>query len=79
MRPYTYRIKFTKTNEYYYGVRHSKNCDPSDLWVTYFTSSKTVKDLIKMHGKENFVTEIRKIFNTPAEATPRSVHNDTKK
>ena len=31
-------------NKWYYGVRYSKNCNPSEFWVTYFTSSKYVND-----------------------------------
>ena len=61
--PYTYRIKFLPTGEYYYGVRYAKNCHPSDLWIRYFTSSTKVKDLIRQYGKESFSYEIRKIFS----------------
>ena len=68
MLPYTYRIKFIPTGEYYYGVRFSKNCDPSDLWSTYFTSSKKVKNLIRKYGKDSFTTEIRKVFETSEDA-----------
>lgn len=62
--PYTYRVKFIPTGEYYYGVRYSKTCDPSDLWMTYFTSCKKVHKLIEEFGKDSFTTEIRKIFET---------------
>ena len=61
--PYTYIIKCVPEGIYYYGVRYAKNCSPSDLWVTYFTSSKYVKNLIDKYGKECFIFEIRKIFN----------------
>lgn len=66
--PFTYLIKNKTTNMCYYGVRFAKNCNPSSLWTTYFTSSKLVKELIKQFGKEDFVYEIRKIFKTKEEA-----------
>lgn len=62
-RPYTYLLRFLPENKYYYGVRYKQNCHPDDLFVTYFTSSKEIKKLIKIHGKESFSFEIRKIFN----------------
>jgi hypothetical protein len=66
--PYTYRVKFTPTGQYYYGVRYSKACHPADLWVSYFTSSKNVKKLIKENGIESFTIEIRKTFNNKEHA-----------
>jgi hypothetical protein len=66
--PYTYRVFNKITSEYYYGVRFAKNCKPSDLFVSYFTSSKSVKNLIELHGREAFTIEIRKIFNTKEDA-----------
>jgi len=68
MKSYTYRIKFIPTGEYYYGVRYAKDCDPSELWKTYFTSSLIVRNLIRQYGKELFHVEIRKIFDTPDKA-----------
>lgn len=41
-------------------MRYAKGCDPSDLWVTYFSSSRHVHDFVKSHG--NPVCTIRKIF-----------------
>src|ERR1700744_439556 len=60
--PYTYLVYCKPTNQYYYGVRFAKGCHPSDLWITYFTSSKYIKLLIKKHGKDAFLFEVRKIF-----------------
>lgn len=51
------------TNQLYYGVRFKKGCNPSELWVTYFTSSKYIKKLINEHGLKAFKVEIRKIFS----------------
>lgn len=62
MKPYTYLIKHIPTSVYYYGCRYSKDCDPNDLWKTYFTSSKEVKKLIEVYGKESFDIQIRKVF-----------------
>lgn len=68
MVPYTYLIGWTDKNKYYYGVRYAKDCDPSELWVKYFTSSKHVKKFANKHGAPDLI-EIRKTFNTIDEAT----------
>jgi hypothetical protein len=59
--PYTYLIGWKKHNIWYYGVRYSKNCNPSDLWVTYFTSSNHVKKFRQQHGEPDII-QIRKTF-----------------
>jgi len=64
-QPYTYLIGWSKLDRWYYGVRHAKTCNPKDLWVTYFTSSKHVAEFRKLHGEPN-VIKIRKIFNDRA-------------
>lgn len=64
---YTYLIGWKKHNKFYYGVRFSKKSDPSELWVSYFTSSKYVKDFTKKHGTPDII-EIRKIFDNPKKA-----------
>lgn len=61
-------VTFIPTNQKYYGVRIANGCKPEDLWNNYFTSSKTIHNLIEEHGKESFKIEIRKFFNTKAEA-----------
>lgn len=65
--PYTYLIGWTRLNKWYYGVRYSKTCNPSDLWVSYFTSSKYVKQFIMEHGEPDLVT-IRRRFTNPQSA-----------
>jgi NUMOD3 motif len=60
--PYTYLLKHIPSNNVYYGVRFAKNCSPNDLFVTYFTSSKEVKQLIKTDGVDSFIFEIRRTF-----------------
>lgn len=66
--PYTYSIKFLVTGQFYYGVKYSEGCKPSDLGVKYFSSSKVVKSLIKAHGLEKFEFVVRRIFNSANEA-----------
>jgi hypothetical protein len=61
MTPYTYLIGWAKLNRYYYGVRFSKNCEPNDLFKTYFTSSKRVKKIILEHGNPDII-QIRRTF-----------------
>lgn len=65
--PYTYRITHLPSGKHYYGCRYAKNCHPSDLWVTYFTSSSQIKRLIEQDGKKSFVIEIRKVFQSESE------------
>jgi hypothetical protein len=60
--PYTYFIQWSKTGMKYYGVRYAKNCNPSDLWNTYFTSSPTVTEYVQKYGNPDII-QIRKIFN----------------
>jgi len=66
-QPYTYLIGWTAHNKWYYGVRAARNCNPSDLWVTYFTSSKHVKKFIEVYGKPDVIL-IRKIFDSSSKA-----------
>jgi hypothetical protein len=68
MCPFTYIIIFKPTGQFYYGVRYAKNCHPSDLWTTYYTSSSYIKQLIVEHGKDAFDFEIRKRFASSKKA-----------
>jgi len=64
---YTYRIGWSKLNINYYGSRYAKGCDPSDFWVTYYTSSTLVKRMTSQHGEPD-IKEIRRVFgNNPKE------------
>lgn len=65
--PYTYLIGWSKLNKFYYGVRTAKNCNPNDFWVTYFTSSKQVKRMIKQYGNPDII-QIRKRFKNKEDA-----------
>lgn len=66
--PYTYLVSHRPTGLKYYGVRYATHSQPSDLWVSYFTSSKQVKELISIHGKDSFDYEVRRIFDTAEQA-----------
>jgi hypothetical protein len=66
-KPYTYMIGWSIHEIYYYGVRYTKNCNPNDLWKTYFTSSKYVKEFRKLHGEPDII-KIRKTFENGEKA-----------
>jgi hypothetical protein len=59
--PYTYLIGWSIHNKWYYGVRYAKGCNPSDLWATYFTSSKYVYDFRERYGDPDII-QIRRTF-----------------
>lgn len=65
--PYTYLIGWSKLNLWYYGSRYANNkrgtAHPSDLFITYFTSSKQVKEFRKIHGEPD-VIQVRRNFKT---------------
>lgn len=67
-QPFTYLITFLPTGQRYYGVRTKRKCHPTELWHLYFTSSKTVRQLIAEHGKDAFTFEIRKTFDNAESA-----------
>jgi len=64
---YTYLIGWSKLEKYYYGVRYSKFARPEELWVTYKTSSKYVKEIADEFGPPDLI-QIRKIFNNKVDA-----------
>jgi len=68
MEPFTYHLHHIPTDQHYYGVRYKNECRASDLWITYFSSSPIVHQLIEQYGKESFVPSVRKIFETAEEA-----------
>ena len=59
---YVYFVRCKNTNQFYYGSRASnirfKRHPEEDFWIHYFTSSKKIKELIDMYGKEAFEFEI---------------------
>jgi hypothetical protein len=66
--PYVYFLKNKTTGLKYIGVKYSKGCDSKLFWLTYFTSSKQVKQLIKLFGKEDFSFKILKEFENRCSA-----------
>lgn len=64
MKAYTYLLKCKPENAVYYGVRFAEGCDPTELLVTYFTSSKHVHQLIKKYGIDQFESEVRQEFDS---------------
>lgn len=65
--PYTYLIGWSKLDIWYYGVRFAKNCNPNELWKTYFTSSKKVRVQRNNYGEPDII-EVRKIFTNAVDA-----------
>lgn len=65
--PYTYLIGWSDLNTYYYGVRYAVGCHPSDLFVTYFTSSDRVFELQEKHGSPDII-QVRRTFETQKSA-----------
>lgn len=65
--PYTYLIGWTKQKKYYYGVRYAKGCKPKELWKSYFTSSKHVKQFREEYGEPD-VIQVRKTFKCSSDA-----------
>lgn len=66
--PYTYLIRCKSTGQFYYGLKYGKGADPKAFWKKYFTSSAYVAALIERYGKDDFETEIRRIFDCPKQA-----------
>lgn len=64
---FTYLIGWSKLDKFYYGVRFADNAHPSDLWCTYFTSSKYAHEFRTNNGEPD-IKEIRKIFNSKKSA-----------
>lgn len=68
MKPYTYIITHKPSGKKYYGVRYAIDSDPSDLFESYFTSSKYIHSLIERDGKDSFEIGIRKTFDNVEDA-----------
>jgi hypothetical protein len=69
--PYIYWLKNKSTHKKYIGVRWARGCNPSDFWVSYFTSSPSVHKLITIFGKNDFEFKIIHTFKTAEEAILR--------
>ena len=55
MISYTYLIGWSTSNKWYYGAQYGKCAHPSNLWTTYFTSSKVVAEYRAKHGEPDIV------------------------
>lgn len=71
-QPYTYLIGWTAHNKWYYGVRFADYCardtaNPSELWVSYFTSSKHVEEMRLQFGEPD-VIQVRKLLSNKEQA-----------
>lgn len=66
-QPYTYLIGWSEHDLWYYGVRFAKGCNPADLWVRYFTSSKIVAKCRHKYGEPDIVS-VRRTFKCMTEA-----------
>lgn len=53
--PYLYAIGWTQHDRWYLGIRYGKGCNPSDLWRSYFTSSKAVAEFRTAYGEPDHV------------------------
>ena len=62
--PFTYLIRHIPSGRVYYGCRFARGCSPSDLWTTYFTSSKNIHRMIEEEGVDAFESEIRRTFDS---------------
>lgn len=65
--PYFYVLREVSTDMLYAGVKFGKNCSPSDLLVTYFTSSKIVKAMLAA-DPSCFVVDRIRTFSTREDA-----------
>lgn len=64
-KPYTYLIGWSIIEKYYYGVEYAqkgKIANPANLWTTYFTSSKIIKQM-RMEFGEPDIVKVRKVFD----------------
>jgi hypothetical protein len=61
--PFTYLIGWSSAQLFYYGVRYARNCEPSDLWTKYFTSSSRVS-VTRLELGEPDIIQIRRTFST---------------
>jgi len=55
--PYVYEITDRITGKKYIGSRYARKCEPEDLGVSYFTSSKIVHPMFKINP-ERFIRKI---------------------
>jgi hypothetical protein len=76
--PYTYCITHKITGLSYYGRNAARGCHPKNFWVTYFTTSNIVKQIINQESKDIFKPKIMRIFDNAAECQQHEVKFLTK-
>lgn len=64
---FTYLLGWSKSKVFYYGVRYGKNAVEESVGKTYFSSSRYVRQFIKVNGEPDIV-QIRKRFSTSLKA-----------
>ncbi len=62
--PFFYVLTHLLDGKRYAGIKTSKGCHPSQLWTTYFSSSKVINRIIDIEGKDAFTFEVRAIFDS---------------
>ena len=76
--PYTYLIGWGRLHTFYYGCEYSKNAGrvahPSNLWSSYFTSSKHVRKFREEHGEPDII-QIRKTLKVKGYAVSDSTRD----
>lgn len=64
--PFVYTLTFidphSGNRRWYIGVKYGQNSSPSDLWQSYFSSSKVIHQLLSEYGTKSFRTKIIKTF-----------------
>ena len=67
MNAYTYLVGWSEHGKFYYGAQWNKKANPDALWVTYFTSSRHVREFRELHGEPDVIM-IRKTFGEDVSA-----------
>ena len=61
--PFFYILTHKISKKHYAGSKTAKGCRPEDLWTKYFTSSKTIKQIIKEEGADIFNNSIKCVLH----------------
>lgn len=65
-QPYFYIIEDVRNGMYYAGAKWGKDANPETFMIDggYCTSSEIVKELIRLHGLENFIVRKMRVFDS---------------
>ena len=66
--PFGYYLYHLPTGQHYCGIRHANMCHPDQLWTSYFTSSKVVRQRIESFGHDSFLPFVCCTFESSQEA-----------